>query len=139
MLRIGLITAPVIVIGFFVGATFHSAIAVAWSYLITNIIICLPEMKVAGDCIGLKVGTMLSSLKKTSVSAAVMGAAVYGLGRLAGSLPSMVTLLIQVAAGVVIYLGMAWLLRDPAMLDAREIFGERLVRLKAKLSPKSAA
>lgn len=138
MVRIALITVPVIVVGFFVGATFHSAKAVAWSYVITNLIICIPEMKVAGACIGMGVGTMLSALKKTAASAALMGGIVWGVGHLTSALPSLATLLIQVAVGIVVFMGTSWLLRDPALLDAREIFGERWVRLKAKFVPRAA-
>lgn len=139
LLRIGLITAPVIVIGFFVGATFRSARAVAWSYVITNLLICIPEMKVAGDCIGLSVREMLSSLKKTALSAAIMGALVWAVGWLTLGLPNPVRLGAQVVTGVITFLGMATLLKDPALLDAKEIFGERWARLKLKLGRGGAA
>jgi O-antigen/teichoic acid export membrane protein len=135
MFRIGTLTALVIVVGFAVGATFHSAQAVAWSYFVTNLIICLPEMKVAGDCIGLGLGQMLGILRKSTASAVLMGVVVWGIGRVAAGCPSGATLAIQIVSGAAVYFGTAWLSKEPALIDAREMVGERWRRLKQKLRP----
>jgi O-antigen/teichoic acid export membrane protein len=125
LLRIGFLTAFVIVVGFVVGGMFRSVHAVALSYLITNLIIAVPELKAAGACIGLGLGAMLGIVRKSAVSAMLMGGAVWLLGRAHPDLRNGTILVMQVALGAATYLGLAWLLQEPALADARQLVRER--------------
>jgi len=133
MFRLGAATASVIVVGFAVGAMFHSAQAVAVSYLVTNILICLPEMKVAGDCIDLALGDMLKSLEKSAFSAAVMAVPVWVLDHRGQPRPAWLAL--EIVVGAATFLACSWLIRDPALADARTLAADRWTRVKARLLP----
>lgn len=133
MFRIGTVTAAVIVIGFAIGARFHSARAVAISYLVTNVIICIPEMKWAGDCIDMPLREMWRAMEKSAASALVMGVVVWMLGRAASGVPRPLLLVLEVAAGCVTFLAVAHLVRNPALIEARDLAADRWRHIKKRL------
>lgn len=135
MFRIGTVTAIIIVVGFAIGASFHSARAVAVSYLITNAIIWIPEMKWAGDCIELSVREMVRAVERSAASAVVMGLVVWSFGRVGGRLlPRPILLASEVLLGIVVFLGCAALLHEPALKEARSLAVERWRRITGRFT-----
>jgi PST family polysaccharide transporter len=93
-----------IVIGVFIG----SIRAVAISYAITSVgLLSYPQFAIPGRLIGLRASEVAGAVGRVGVCALITGAAIWGVGvRALIHAPAWERLLLQVACGVVVYLGL---------------------------------
>ncbi len=92
-----------------VSLCFHSLRAIALGWLVSSMIDIVIVMFPVRRLVGYRGRELLRDVLPTLLLSAVMSAAVYGIGRLAPSTFGM--LLVQIAAGGLIYFGLAWLCR----------------------------
>ena len=107
LLRIGIISTVVTVL-FFIPGLMFGVEGVAFSYLLSNLVMLYPVFKISWGQIGLGIGEGFATLAPILFITILMGAGVYLIGKgLKGfDLPPVVLLLAMVSSGIFLYLGM---------------------------------
>ncbi len=107
LLRVG-IFSTVVTIAFFVGGLFWGVEGVAFSYLLSNMVLFYPVFRISWGQIGLSVSEGLVVLLPLLAIVSIMGASVWGLGQWLDtlSLYPVVQLILMIVAGVVLYIAL---------------------------------
>jgi PST family polysaccharide transporter len=102
LLKWGLIATPIFIGAFIVGAAW-GARGVATAYVIANLVMLYPSLRLSGQLISLRATQVLAALRMTLLATAVMALAVWSVEQITfGSAYSM--LAVQIATGAVVYL-----------------------------------
>lgn len=118
MFKIGLLNAFVTVLSFIVGVSFGLE-GIAIAYAVANLVMLYPNLKVCWRQIDLGVYEGLSKLSPFFISSILMSLSVYLLGLWMASLqtPEILLLILQIVAGVALYLGFIVLIYKQQFFD----------------------
>jgi len=107
LLRVG-IFSTVVTIAFFVGGLFWGVEGVAFSYLLSNIVLFYPVFRISWGQIGLSVSEGVVVLLPLLAIVSIMGVSVWGLGQWLDtlSLYPVVQLIVMVLTGVALYIAL---------------------------------
>jgi O-antigen/teichoic acid export membrane protein len=127
--RWGLASSAVIILAVFVGASLGTVEAVAWSYLIANVVLFYPCLAIPGKIIDMTVGDVVGEVSGVIGCAVVMAGLVWGLGSiLPAAWPGGLLLTVQVFAGIACYSALIPLFCRPAYEEARSFIREQRQR-----------
>lgn len=136
LFRWGLGSSVVIVAAIAIGASQKTVEAVAWAYLIANVILIYPCIWIPGRLVSMKVGDVFRAVAAPVACALVMGILVWVISGLLWGLPSGVRLALQVGAGVLVYSLLVPFLCSSAFKDLTSMVREqRERRLARAVSP----
>jgi PST family polysaccharide transporter len=109
-----------------IGASFGTIEAVAWAYLLINVVMLPIDLWVPCRLVNLSLREIAGALVGPLGASLAMGAAVTAIGRgLGGRVPAGVALTIEVTAGAAIYLSIAHLTKLAAYVDELGLLRER--------------
>lgn len=110
-----------IVVGVWIG----TIEAVAWAYLVANVVLLLPGIKIPGMLISLRVRDVLEAVAGNFLCAAIMMGAVWAVGALLpADLFNPLRLATQVLTGVVVYTLIAYAFNLTALHEAKSLLSE---------------
>jgi PST family polysaccharide transporter len=120
----GIVSSVVIVASFIVGLPFGIT-GVAAAYAVASAALFLPSLAVGLPLIGVRVADLLRRMAPEFVAAVAVGVLAWGLGtQLQGAL-GVVTLAVQVAICVPVYVGALWILDRPGIVGAASYLRRR--------------
>jgi PST family polysaccharide transporter len=129
MARWGLGACPAILAALAIGASFGSTLAVAYAYLIVNIILTPIGIAYSGALIGLTPLMLLGRIFPTILTTAGMAVVVIALGQVGFVAARPGThLAIATAAGIVSYVTLNYAFKTPALIEIRNLLASRLAR-----------
>lgn len=115
-----------LILGIWIGAMLGSVESVAWSYLVTNIVTLYPCLAIPGSLIGMKVKEVMEHVSAAFVCSVVMAVVVWGIGRiLPEAWPPAAYLVLQVSAGVLVYVGLVVATRPMGYREVLQIIEDR--------------
>jgi len=110
-----------IVVGIWIG----TIEAVAWAYLVANVVLLLPGIKIPGVLINLQVRDVLEAVAGNFLCAAIMMGAVWAMGALLpAGLFNPLRLATQVLTGMVVYALLAYSFNLTALREAKSLLSE---------------
>jgi len=125
-LGMGVIGTVACVVAFFIGIKW-GLMGVAWSYSLTTVLVLYPFFAVPGRLIGLSFTEAMKSLSATFLCSVVMGATVWGAGRLLpADLAHWQFLAVQVPLGVASYFTLVAGFKVSTWLEVRSMVAELL-------------
>ncbi len=132
LFRWGIGAGLLIVVALALGVWLGSIEAVAWAYLVANVLLWPIEIWVPCRMIDVRLSQVVRAVSGPLGASAIMGAAVVVVGHELGSRASApVVLCVQVAVGVAVYLGVAFLTRLNALSDVLGLLREQRRGLRA--------
>src|SRR5690606_36539585 len=115
-----------LILGIWIGAMLGSVESVAWSYLVANIVPLYPCVASRGSLIGMKVKEVMEHVSAAFVCSVVMAVVVWGIGRiLPEAWPPAAYLVLQVSAGVLVYVGLVVATRPMGYREVLQIIEDR--------------
>jgi len=133
MFRWGVGASLFTVLALVIGASYGSVEAVAWAYLIANVLLFYPCIAIPGRLIGMTFSDLVNELWPLGLCAGTMAFLVWGLGRsLPPGWPVGAVLSIQVAVGVALDVALVPLLCRSAFDEVVTLFREQRQRLRVR-------
>jgi O-antigen/teichoic acid export membrane protein len=131
--RWGLASSSVIVLAVFLGALIGTVEAVAWAYLVANVILFYPCIAIPGKLVGMRVRDVLADSCGPLGCALLMGGAVWAIAQvLPSTWSSGLLLVVKVCAGAICYTALISVLCRPAFEEARLFLREQQQRLRLR-------
>jgi O-antigen/teichoic acid export membrane protein len=126
MFQWGVVASTTLMVAIVIGVWLGSAEAVAWSYLVANVLLLYPAVKVPGDLIGMSPGSLFVGAMGPLAIAVGMALTVWAAGAywMAGW-SSTAALLSQVLLGIVLYVAPVLGLRLDVVNDLRDLIRRR--------------
>ncbi|ARM84050.1 lipopolysaccharide biosynthesis protein [Marinobacter salarius] len=125
--KVNLLTRPIALIGVVAGLRWGVE-GVAVGATAATLINTLITLHVAGNLIGLSLGTLLCSFFKTFIAAIMMSAVIMTSDSLLSGLDPLVRFFVQVLEGVIVYCAFAIILKVGALEDVKEVLREKMFR-----------
>jgi PST family polysaccharide transporter len=133
MARWGFGACSAIIAALAIGASLGSSLTVAWAYLIVNLVLVPIGIWYAGDLIGLTLSALLRAIWPSILASAGMAAAVFGVITALPASAHPVSILVSgTGVGVISYVGLSRLLRNPALTEAMKFIGARVAGLRER-------
>ncbi len=122
MLRYGAVASAAIAASIVVGVWMGSILSVAVSYTImTTLILPYPQFAVPGSLIGMRPGEVLHGVMAPLLAASVTAAVVYGADLLLAAHAPLLRVSLEIALGLVVYLGILFAWRPGPVRDVLDI------------------
>ncbi|KMQ74613.1 lipopolysaccharide biosynthesis protein [Marinobacter subterrani] len=125
--RVNLVTRPIAILGVVIGLPW-GLVGIATGSLVAVLINTQITLSRAGSLIGLRLLDFFRALLPTLIAASLMAVPVFLIGFYLDLEKPLVELLIQVLAGVVLYIGLAIGMKLPALTDLHGLVKSRIKR-----------
>lgn len=122
----GVGASTVLILSFVVGIWFGSAESVAWAYLIANLLILYPCIRIPGTLIDLTFTDVVRAITGPLLCSLVMTAVLVVLHQQLGTWSALSQLLLEVGMGAFLYTGLVWGFRVEAFRELRVILESRI-------------
>ena len=122
----GVGASTVLILSFVVGIWFGSAESVAWAYLIANLLILYPCIRIPGTLIDLTFTDVVRAIIGPLLCSLGMTAVLVVLHQQIGTWSALSQLLLEVGMGAILYTGLVWGFGVEAFRELRVILGSRL-------------